>query len=52
MAEPLLPVEPPKPKSGRARISDRAALTGILYVLKTGTPWHSLPQKEREGVRS
>jgi hypothetical protein len=31
---PLLPVEPPKPKGGRPRsISDRAALTGIVFVL-------------------
>src|SRR5437867_2048514 len=30
---PLLPPEPPKPKSGRSRVSDRAALTGILFVL-------------------
>ena len=25
---PLLPPEPPKPKGGRPRVSDRAALTG------------------------
>src|SRR5690242_17299460 len=31
---PLLPTDPPKPKGGRPRrISDRAALTGILFVL-------------------
>ncbi len=40
---PLLPPEPPKPKSGRPRVSDRAALTGILFVLKTGIPWEYLP---------
>ncbi len=33
---PLLPPEPPKPKGGRPRVSERAALTGILIVLKTG----------------
>lgn len=43
--EPLLPAEPPKPKGGRPRISDRAALTGILFVLKTGTPWEYLPKE-------
>jgi transposase len=42
---PLLPPEPPKPKGGRPRISDRAALTGILFVLKTGLPWEYLPQE-------
>lgn len=41
--EPLLPPEPSKPKGGRPRVPDRAALTGILYVLKTGTPWEYLP---------
>jgi transposase len=34
--EPLLPEEPPKPHGGRPRIDDRAALTGILFVLKSG----------------
>lgn len=47
--KPLLPPERPKPKGGRPRISDRAALTGILFVLKTGTPWEYLPQEMRCG---
>ncbi len=42
---PLLPVEAPKPKGGRPRVSDRAALIGILFVLKTGIPWEMLPQE-------
>jgi transposase len=41
--EPLLPPERPKPKGGRPRLPDRAALTGILFVLITGTPWERLP---------
>lgn len=45
LVEPLLPPEPPKPKGGRPRISDRAALTGILFVLKSGIPWEMLPQE-------
>jgi transposase len=40
---PLLPAEPPKPKGGRPRISDRQALTGILFVLRTGCPWDAVP---------
>jgi transposase len=40
---PLLPAEPPKPKGGRPRVPDRACLTGILFVLKTGIPWEYLP---------
>jgi transposase len=45
VVEPLLPEEPPKPKGGRPRIDDRAALTGILFVLKSGIPWEMLPQE-------
>lgn len=45
MIELLLPDEPPKPKGGRPRIDDRAALTGILFVLKSGIPWEMLPQE-------
>ena len=43
--EPLLPPEPPKPKGGRPRASDRAALTGILFVLRSGIPWSMLPRE-------
>jgi transposase len=43
LVAPLLPPEPPKPKGGRPRVSDRAALSGIIFVLKTGIPWEMLP---------
>ena len=45
LVAPLLPPEPPKPKGGRPRDSDRAALTGIIFVLKTGIPWELLPPR-------
>jgi transposase len=43
--EPLLPKTEPKPQGGRPRTPDRIALTGILFVLKTGIPWEYLPQE-------
>jgi len=43
--EPLLPVIPLRPKGGRPRVPDRAALTGIVFVLLTGIPWEMLPQE-------
>jgi len=42
---PLLPPQPLKPKGGRPPVPDRACLTGILFVLKTGCPWEYLPQE-------
>lgn len=42
---PLLPAEPPKPKGGRPRVPDRACLTGIIFVLKTGIGWEDLPME-------
>src|SRR5215831_8962669 len=37
--EPLLPKWTPSPKGGQPPLPDRQALTGILFVLKTGLPW-------------
>jgi transposase len=45
LIEPLLP--PPKRRRrrhpGRKPLGNRAALTGILFVLRTGIPWEYLP---------
>ena len=40
---PLLPPHPAQPRGGRPFVQDRAALTGILFVLRTGLPWEYLP---------
>ena len=45
VVEPLLPPAPPKPKGGRPRVPNRACLTGIIFVLKSGIPWEMLPQE-------
>ena len=44
--EPLLPARKVRPdRRGRPPVPDRAALTGILFVLKSGIPWEMLPQE-------
>jgi transposase len=43
--EPLLPPLKKSPKGGRPPVDNRKALTGILFVLKTGIPWEDLPQE-------
>ena len=42
---PLLPSEPPKPRGGRPRCDNRAALAGIIFVLRSGIPWEMLPRE-------
>ena len=38
---PLLP--PQKPRTGRPANDHRTVLNGILWVLRTGSPWRALP---------
>jgi transposase len=46
VVEPLLPPKPAHPRGGRPfTVPDRAALTGIVFVLKTGIPWEYLPRE-------
>ena len=40
---PLLP--PQKPRTGRPANDHRTVLEGILWVLRTGSPWRSLPTR-------
>ncbi len=45
MIEPLLPTRRVHRKGGRPWIDDRAVLTGILFVLRSGIPWRMLPRE-------
>lgn len=40
---PLFPTHPPSPTGGRHRLPDRQCLNGILFVLREGIRWQSLP---------
>jgi transposase len=41
--ESFVPKHQPSPRGGRPPVSDRTALTGILFVLRCGIPWEMLP---------
>ena len=41
--QPLLP--PQKPRTGRPANDHRTVLDGILWILRTGSPWRSLPER-------
>ena len=44
--EPLLPLKPRRSCfPGRKPLDNRKALTGILFVLKTGIAWEDLPRE-------
>ena len=45
IVEPLIPPTRPSPKGGRPRVPDRAAFTGIVFVLKYGVPWVAIAQE-------
>jgi transposase len=47
LIEPLLPAPKRRRKryAGRKPIANRRALTGILYVLRSGVPWSMLPKE-------
>ena len=44
LIEPLLPIPSSKPQGGRPRLTDRACLAGIIFVLRSGIPWRMLPK--------
>jgi transposase len=46
VVEPFLP-KPVKRADGkgRPRVDNRAILNGILLVMRTGAPWHDLPNR-------
>ncbi|KAB7783818.1 hypothetical protein F8B43_3741 [Methylorubrum populi] len=46
---PLLPAAKPRRQGGRPPPKNRAALTGILFVLRTGIPWELLPVEMKCG---
>ena len=47
LIEPLLPKRRRRNRqhAGRKPIPDRAVLTGILFVLRSGVPWNLLPRE-------
>ena len=40
---PMLP--PQKPRTGRPAKDHRTVLDGILWILRTGSPWRALPER-------
>ncbi len=46
VVEPLLP-KPVKreDRKGRPRVDNRAILNGILWTIRTGAPWHDMPNR-------
>jgi transposase len=44
LVKPLLPDHVPQ-RTGRPRVSGRAAFTAIVFVLVTGLPWRLIPRQ-------
>ena len=45
ICEPIIPRLKKSRKGGRPPVGNREALTGILFVLKTGIAWEDLPKE-------
>ena len=45
VVEPLLPPPRPPGTRGQPPVPNRVALSGIVFVLKTGIPWEDFPQE-------
>jgi len=45
VVEPLLPPTRPPGTRGHPPVHNRVALSGIIFVLKTGLPWEYFPQE-------
>ena len=43
--EPLIPEPPPQPRGGRPWVSARKCLLGMLFVLRTGSAWNTIPSE-------
>ncbi len=43
LVKPLLPGRRPQ-RTGRPRVSDRAAFTAIVFALRTGVLWRLVPR--------
>ena len=43
LVRPFLPDPPPHPRGGHPWKENRAVLDGILWVMRTGSPWSHLP---------
>jgi transposase len=46
IVQPLIP-QPPRRADGRGRprIDDRQILNGILWIMRTGSPWKDMPER-------